>query len=283
MFGQTMVQTVEKEAVQKRIEKETELNQKIAKLHEELEMVMKQATKLGQKYQMLQKTGRAKEGRHNNEMEQVLKLLGDTKDGLKEERVKVRDQEARAQKETDSLILQVRELKVKVSTSRMREEDSLRTIADMQRAMEYKKATNKNLLDKLTSQNDKFKDELETLGNQMSKLKKPQNINGNKSSRNNKGGLKAQRSTTIRSSKESTLRMSETFRSQSTKSIRAQRILIQKELQKELVKEQTKNLLRKSSLKRAEQQRYNSDIVDTFEDKRQQYNNSKADMNRVKI
>ena len=158
-----MVQTVVKEAVQQRIEKETELNQKIAKLHEELEMVMKQATKLGQKYQMLQKTGRAKEGRHNNEMEQVLKLLGDTKDGLKEERVKVRDQEARAQKETDSLILQVRELKVKVSTSRMREEDSLRTIADMQRAMEYKKATNKNLLDKLTSQNDKFKDELETL------------------------------------------------------------------------------------------------------------------------
>lgn len=47
MFGQTMVQTVEKEAVQKRIEKETEFNIKIAKLSDELELVVKQATKLG--------------------------------------------------------------------------------------------------------------------------------------------------------------------------------------------------------------------------------------------
>ena len=39
--------------------------------------------------------------------------------------------------------------------------------------MEVKKETNKSLLEKLTTQNDRFKDELEMLGNQMSKLKKP--------------------------------------------------------------------------------------------------------------
>lgn len=53
MFGQTMVQTVEKEAVQKRIEKESELNLKIRKLQDELDQVMKQAIKLGKKYQAL--------------------------------------------------------------------------------------------------------------------------------------------------------------------------------------------------------------------------------------
>ena len=40
--------------------------------------------------------------------------------------------------------------------------------------MEVKKETNKSLLEKLTTQNDRFKDELEMLGSQMNKLKKPQ-------------------------------------------------------------------------------------------------------------
>lgn len=69
--------------------------------------------------------------------------------------------------------------------------------------------------------------------------------------------------TTNRSSKESTLRMSETFRSQSTKSVRAQRLLLQKELKKEMSKDQqnqAKNIVRKSSLKRTEHQKYNSDL-----------------------
>ena len=71
------------------------------------------------------------------------------------------------------MIMQIREIKVKLGTSRMREEESLRTIADMQRAMDVKKATNQSLLEKLTTQNDRFKDELQILGNQMNKLKKP--------------------------------------------------------------------------------------------------------------
>ena len=63
----------------------------------------------------------------------MLTLVTQSKDALKEESKKARDAEAKASKETDSLILQVRELRIKLSSSRMREEDSLRTIADMQR------------------------------------------------------------------------------------------------------------------------------------------------------
>ena len=46
----------------------------------------------------------------------------------------------KAEKETESVLAQVRELKLKLSTSRMREEENLRTIADMQHSMEIKKA-----------------------------------------------------------------------------------------------------------------------------------------------
>ena len=60
--------------------------------------------------------------------------------------------------------LAVRELKVKLESSKLRETDSLRIIADMQRAQELKKANNQSLLDKLTHQNQSFKDELELIG-----------------------------------------------------------------------------------------------------------------------
>ena len=46
-------------------------------------------------------------------------------------------------------------------------------------------------------------------------------------------------------------------------------------IQKELVKEQTKSLLRKSKLKKTtEEQRYNSDIVDAEADARYQQNSN---------
>ena len=83
-----MLQTVEKEAVQKRVEKETELNQKITKLQDELASVLSHATKLGHKYQSLTRSSKSKESRHNEEMENMLKMLSDTKNALKEERDK---------------------------------------------------------------------------------------------------------------------------------------------------------------------------------------------------
>ena len=61
---------------------------------------------------------------------------------LKDEREKVRTLEEKAFKEADHLTLLVRELRVKLSTSRMREEDYLRTISDMQKAMDTKKSNN---------------------------------------------------------------------------------------------------------------------------------------------
>ena len=88
MFGQTMLQTVEKEAVQKRVEKEAELNHKIAKLQDELASVLSHATKLGHKYQSLSRSAKAKEERHNEEMEKMLQMLADNKGALKEERDK---------------------------------------------------------------------------------------------------------------------------------------------------------------------------------------------------
>lgn len=94
-----------------------------------------------------------------------------------------------------------------------------------------------------------------------------------------------QKSTTNRSSKESTLRMSDTYRSQSTKSIRAQRILLQKELKKQIAKEsqsQAKTMIRKSSLKRTEHQKYNSDLSHMDDDQLRQYEPA-SDMHRVKI
>jgi len=89
---------------------------------------------------------------------------------LKEEREKVRTLEEKACKEADHLTLQVRELRVKLSTSRMREEDYLRTISDMQKAMEIKKTNNQVILENLTTQNEKFKSELELIGKKMLKL-----------------------------------------------------------------------------------------------------------------
>ena len=97
--------------------------------------------------------------------------------------------------------------------------------------------------------------------------------------------MKIQKSTTNRSSKESTLRMSDTYRSQSTKSIRAQRILLQKELKKQIAKEsqsQAKTMIRKSSLKRTEHQKYNSDLSHMDDDQLRQYEPA-SDLHRVKI
>ena len=50
----------------------------------------------------------------------------------------------------------MRELKVKLSTARMREEDYMRTIEDMQTSMALKKANNESLLAQLSMQNEKF-------------------------------------------------------------------------------------------------------------------------------
>lgn len=93
---------------------------------------------------------------------------------LKDEREKVRTLEEKACKEADHLTLQVRELRVKLSTSRMREEDYLRTISDMQKATDIKKSNNQVILDNLTTQNDKFKSELELIGKKMLKLSSKQ-------------------------------------------------------------------------------------------------------------
>ena len=49
MFG-TNMRTVEKEAIETRIEREAQLTQRIIKLEKELEQVMKQARKTAQNY-----------------------------------------------------------------------------------------------------------------------------------------------------------------------------------------------------------------------------------------
>lgn len=72
----------------------------------------------------------------------MLKLLEESKAMAKEEREKARKLEAKAVKESENLTLQVRELKVKLSTSRMREEESLRTIADLKKSIELRNANN---------------------------------------------------------------------------------------------------------------------------------------------
>ena len=74
---------------------------------------------------------------------------------------KEKERAQKAEKETESVLAQIRELKLKLSTSRMREEENLRTIADMQHSMEIKKANHQMILNKLQSQNEKFKLELD--------------------------------------------------------------------------------------------------------------------------
>ena len=144
-------------------------------------------------------------------------------------------QDTQYQKEIDSLILQTRELKVKLSTSRMREEDHLRTIEDMKRSMDLKKSNNQMLLDKLTLQNERFREELETIGQQMAKLTESKQRARSKSLKKisrkasaegptrNASYLKP--SSTLRSarSKESTTRWNDTVRSTSIKSLRSSR------------------------------------------------------------
>ena len=59
--------------------------------------------------------------------------MEETKSSVGEEREQIRIHESRAKKEIDSLVLQVRELQVKLSTSRMREKDHVRKMDDMER------------------------------------------------------------------------------------------------------------------------------------------------------
>ena len=75
----------------------------------------------------------------------------------------------------------------------MREEENLRTIDDMQRAMDIKKVTNKTLLDNLTTQNALFKDELDLIGRQMTMMKKkpPQNSSRGRAKMSRNAGNKS--------------------------------------------------------------------------------------------
>lgn len=61
---------------------------------------------------------------------------------FKEEREKVRKLVERETREMDFLTIQIRELKCKLSTSRMREEDNMLTISELQRTMDEKKVNN---------------------------------------------------------------------------------------------------------------------------------------------
>ena len=102
----------------------------------------------------------------------MIKICDEAKAYLQEERSNVRGMEAKAVKDLQNLSLEVRELKVKLGTARMREEDNLRIIADMKCTMDLKKATNESLLERLTAQNENFKHELEQIGKQMQKMSK---------------------------------------------------------------------------------------------------------------
>lgn len=129
-----------------------------------MKQMMKHVNKVGDKFKSLQGSQKEKAKRHGNDLEQMVKLLEDTKSQLRQERDRYRRLEEKTQKEKESLVLQVRELRVKLSTSRMREEDYVRSIKDMQTSMELKKANNESLLAQLTHQNEKFQAELRHLG-----------------------------------------------------------------------------------------------------------------------
>ena len=88
---------------------------------------MKKARSIAQNYQALRASSNAKETNHKHEMAQKVTMIDETKASLKVEKERAQ----KAEKETESVLVQVRELKVKLSTSRMREEENLRTIADM--------------------------------------------------------------------------------------------------------------------------------------------------------
>ncbi len=64
-------------------------------------------------------------------MEKMAEFVKKTETSARDDKQKTERLESKFQKEVDSLILQTRELKVKLSSSRMREEDHLRTIEDM--------------------------------------------------------------------------------------------------------------------------------------------------------
>lgn len=61
----------------------------------------------------------------------MVRLLEDAKSQLRQEKDRWLRLEEKNQKDKDILTLQIRELHVKLSTSRMREDDYVRTIEDM--------------------------------------------------------------------------------------------------------------------------------------------------------
>ena len=61
----------------------------------------------------------------------MVRLLEDAKSQLRQEKDRWLRLEEKNQKDKDILTLQIRELRVKLSTSRMREDDYVRTIEDM--------------------------------------------------------------------------------------------------------------------------------------------------------
>lgn len=130
MFGQTM-QTVERDVIQQRFEREAGLNQSITKLTDELD-------RLGKELESVKAVSKEKEKSHCQEMMEMIQLLEQTKKEMEEQRGEVRDQDARTQNQNEMLLLSVRELKVKLSTSRMREEDNFRTMAIMQKTIDFK-------------------------------------------------------------------------------------------------------------------------------------------------
>ena len=61
----------------------------------------------------------------------MVRLLEEAKSQLRQEKDRWLRLEEKNQKDKDILTLQIRELRVKLSTSRMREDDYVRTIEDM--------------------------------------------------------------------------------------------------------------------------------------------------------
>ena len=89
------------------------------------------ATDIGQEYQQLRNEVSEKEAEHSNELKKAATIVKETKKRVKEERDKLRNLEEQNQRVKNNFTLQIRELKVKLSTQKMREEDNMRTIGEL--------------------------------------------------------------------------------------------------------------------------------------------------------
>ena len=104
MFSETM-QSVQKDSLERSNTREAELTAKVSQLSDELEQVVKQATKIGQRYQSLKLETKEKEEKHESELKQAAVVVAKTKTQLKEEREKITKLEERHVREKDTLTL----------------------------------------------------------------------------------------------------------------------------------------------------------------------------------